>query len=501
MVTDILSSLGTGFSAVLVPMNLLFCLIGTLIGTLIGVLPGIGPVATIAMLLPITFGLKPLSALIMLAGIYYGAQYGGSTTSILVNLPGEASSVVTCIDGYQMARKGRAGVALAIAALGSFFAGTVSTLLIAFFGPLLASFSEAFSSPEYFSLMVLGLISAIVLAHGSVTKAIAMIVLGLFLGLIGTDVSAGVERYTFRIPELTDGLGFVPIAMGVFGLSEIILNLETSGGPRVVMSEIRGLLPTWKDIRESWAPVVRGTFLGSILGVLPGGGAVLSSFASYTLEKRIARDPSRFGKGAIEGVAGPEAANNAAAQTSFIPLLTLGLPSNAVMALMMGAMIIQGIAPGPGVMQERPELFWGMVASMWVGNLMLVIINLPLIGIWVKLLRVPYRYLFPAILVFCCIGVYSLNSSPIEVVVMVIFGLVGYVFKKTGCEGAPFLLGFILGPLMEENLRRAMLIARGNPIVFLNRPISAVLLAFSAFLLLLVILPNVRKKREEAFRE
>jgi putative tricarboxylic transport membrane protein len=498
---NIFDSLATGFSAILIPMNLLFCLIGALIGTLIGVLPGIGPVATIAMLLPITFGLKPLSALIMLAGIYYGAQYGGSTTSILVNLPGEASSVVTCIDGYQMARQGRAGVALAIAALGSFFAGTVSTLLIALFGPFLASFSQKFSSPEYFSLMVLGLISAIVLAHGSVIKAIAMILLGLFLGLIGTDINAGVERYTFGIPELTDGLGFVPIAMGVFGLSEIILNLEKGQDRRVVSSEIRALWPTWKDLRSSWAPVLRGTFLGSILGVLPGGGAVLSSFASYTLEKRLARDPSRFGKGAIEGVAGPESANNAAAQTSFIPLLTLGLPSNAVMALMMGAMIIQGIAPGPGVMQERPELFWGMVASMWVGNLMLVVINLPLIGIWVRLLRVPYRYLFPAILVFCCIGVYSLNNSAIEVVIMVIFGLLGYVFTKTGCEGAPFLLGFILGPLMEENLRRAMLIARGNPMVFLNRPISAVLLAISAFLLLLVILPNVRKKREEAFRE
>jgi putative tricarboxylic transport membrane protein len=500
-VMNIFDSLAIGFSAVLIPMNLLFCLTGALIGTLIGVLPGIGPVATIAMLLPITFGLKPLSALIMLAGIYYGAQYGGSTTSILVNLPGEASSVVTCIDGYQMAKQGRAGVALAIAALGSFFAGTVSTLLIALFGPLLASFSQKFSSPEYFSLMVLGLISAIVLAHGSVIKAIAMILLGLFLGLIGTDVNAGVERYTFGIPELTDGLGFVPIAMGVFGLSEIILNLERGQDRRVMSSKIRGLWPTWKDLRSSWAPVLRGTFLGSILGVLPGGGAVLSSFASYTLEKRLARDPSRFGKGAIEGVAGPESANNAAAQTSFIPLLTLGLPSNAVMALMMGAMIIQGIAPGPGVMQERPELFWGMVASMWVGNLMLVVINLPLIGIWVRLLRVPYRYLFPAILVFCCIGVYSLNNSAIEVVIMVIFGLVGYVFTKTGCEGAPFLLGFILGPLMEENLRRAMLIARGNPMVFLNRPISAVLLAISAFLLLLVILPNVRKKREEAFRE
>ncbi len=499
--TDIFNSLALGFSAVTTPLNLLFCLIGALIGTLIGVLPGIGPVATIAMLLPITFGLKPLSALIMLAGIYYGAQYGGSTTSILVKLPGEASSVVTCIDGYQMAQQGRAGVALAIAALGSFFAGCVGTLLIALFGPFLASFSQKFSSPEYFSLMILGLISAIVLAHGSVIKAVAMILLGLFLSLIGTDVSTGVARYTFGIPELTDGLGFVPIAMGLFGLSEIILNLEKGQERKIVSSKIRGLWPTRKDFKEAWAAVVRGTFLGSILGVLPGGGAVISSFASYTLEKRLAKDPSRFGRGAIEGVAGPESANNAGAQTSFIPLLTLGLPSNAVMALMMGAMIIQGIAPGPGVMQERPDLFWGMVASMWIGNLMLVIINLPLIGLWVGLLRVPYRFLFPAILVFCCIGVYSLNNSPAEVLVMVIFGILGYVFAKTGCEGAPLLLGFILGPLMEENLRRAMLISRGDPMVFLNRPISAVLLVMSVLLLFLVIFPTVRKKREEAFQE
>jgi TctA family transporter len=497
----IFDSLALGFSSVLVPANLLFCLVGTLIGTLIGVLPGLGPVATIAMLLPITFGLTPLSALIMLAGIYYGAQYGGSTTSVLVNLPGEASSVVTCLDGHRMAQQGRAGAALAIAALGSFFAGCVSTFLIALFGPTLAAFSQKFASPEYFSLMVLGLISAIVLAHGSVIKAVAMILLGLLMGLIGLDVSTGVARYTFGIPELTDGLGFVPIAMGVFGLSEMILNLERGQNRQFISTKIRGLWPTRKDFKDSWAAVVRGTFLGSILGVLPGGGAVLSSFASYTLEKRLAKDPSRFGQGAIEGVAGPESANNAASQTSFIPLLTLGLPSNAVMALMMGAMIIQGISPGPGVMQERPELFWGMVASMWIGNLMLVIINLPLIGLWVSLLRVPYRLLFPAILVFCCIGVYTLNNSTTEVVIMVIFGLLGYLFAKTGCEGAPFLLGFILGPLMEENLRRAMVISRGDPMVFLSRPISAVLLLFSAILLFIVIFPAIRRKREEAFQE
>jgi TctA family transporter len=498
---DIFNSLGLGFSAVITPANLLFCLIGALLGTLIGVLPGIGPVATIAMLLPISFGLKPLSALIMLAGIYYGAQYGGSTTSILINLPGEASSVATCMDGYKMAQQGRAGVALSIAALGSFFAGCVGTLLIAVFGPSLASFSQRFASPEYFSLMVLGLISAIVLAHGSVIKAVAMILVGLFLGLIGTDVSTGVARYTFGIPELADGLGFVPLAVGLFGLSEIILNLEKGLERRVLSSKIHGLLPKMKDIKDSWAAVVRGTFLGSILGVLPGGGAVISSFASYTVEKRLAKEPSRFGKGAIEGVAGPESANNAASQTSFIPLLTLGIPSNAVMALMMGALIIQGIAPGPTVMQEHPQLFWGMVASMWIGNLMLVIINLPLIGLWVKLLKVPYPFLFPAILVFCCIGVYSLNNSAFEVGLTVLFGLLGYLFAKTGCESAPLLLGFVLGPLMEENLRRALLISRGDPMVFLNRPISAVLLAASIILLMILIVPSIRRKREEAFQE
>lgn len=498
---DLLSSLSLGFSVITTPENLLFCLTGVLIGTLIGVLPGLGPVATIAMLLPLTFGFKPVSSLIMLSGIYYGAAYGGSTTAILVNLPGEAASIVTCLDGHRMAQQGRAGAALAVAALGSFFAGCVGTLAIALFGPALASFAERFSSPEYFSLMVLGLTSATILAHGSVLKAVAMILLGLFLGLVGVDVSTGVQRFTFNIPELSDGLGFVPIAMGLFGISEIMLSLEKGQARQILASKISRLWPTKMEFKTAWPAVVRGTFLGSIIGVLPGGGAVLSSFASYTMEKRIAKDPSRFGKGAIEGVAGPESANNAASQTSFIPLLTLGIPSNAVMALMMGAMIIQGIAPGPRVMQEQPELFWGMVASMWVGNLLLVVINLPLIGVWVRLLRVPYRFLFPIILVLCCIGVYSLNNSPFEVVIMMIFGFLGYVFAKTGCEGAPFLLGFILGPLMEENLRRAMMISRGDPMVFLNRPISAVLLAISLLLLLSVILPFVRKKREEAFQE
>ena len=496
---ELLDNLVIGFGAALSPSNLMFCLIGVLLGTLIGVLPGIGPVATIAMLLPVTFSLPPLSALIMLAGIYYGAQYGGSTTAILVNLPGESSSVVTCLDGYQMARQGRAGPALAVAALGSFFAGCVATVLVAVFGPALASVAQSFSSPEYFSLMVFGLIAAVVLAHGSVLKAVAMIFLGLLLGLVGTDVNTGLARFTFGIPELSDGIGFVPIAMGVFGIGEIIANLHQPQQRSFLKSKIEGLFLTKADFRASWKAVIRGTSIGSLLGVLPGGGSILGSFSAYMIEKRVAKDPSRFGKGAIEGVAGPEAANNAAAQTSFIPLLTLGIPPNPVMALMMGAMMIQGIAPGANVMHERPTLFWGMIASMWLGNLMLVVINLPMIGVWVRLLRVPYRLLFPCILVFCCIGVYSLNNSVFEVYMTVLFGFVGYLFIRLGCEPAPLLLAFILGPLMEENLRRAMLLSRGDPLTFLSRPISATILGLALLLLIVIVVPNVRRKREAAF--
>jgi putative tricarboxylic transport membrane protein len=472
-----------------------------LLGTLIGVLPGIGPVATIAMLLPATFSLPPVSALIMLAGIYYGAQYGGSTTAILVNIPGESSSVVTCLDGYAMARQGRAGPALTIAALGSFFAGTVSTLILAMFAPPLAEVAFQFGPAEYFSLMVLGLIAAIVLARGSLIKAIAMIVLGLLLGLVGADTNTGQFRYTFGLPQLADGIGFVVVAMGLFGFSEIIANLERRANREIVMAQIGSLMPTRADLAASWKAVLRGTGIGALLGILPGGGAVLGSFAAYTLEKKIARDPSRFGKGAIEGVAAPESANNAGAQTSFIPLLTLGIPSNAVMALMVGAMTIHGIIPGPQVMNERPELFWGMIASMWIGNLLLVILNLPLIGIWVKLLSVPYRVLYPAILLFCCIGVYSLNNSPVDVGLALFFGLLGYMFIKLDCEPAPLLLGFVLGPMMEDNLRRAMRLSRGNPEVFVTRPLSLALLLVALGLLIVVVLPVVRKKREEAFQE
>jgi putative tricarboxylic transport membrane protein len=479
-----------------------FCLLGALVGTLVGVLPGIGTVATVAMLLPITFGLPPVGALIMLAGIYYGAQYGGSTTSILVNIPGEATSVVTCLDGHQMARQGRAGAALSIAAIGSFFAGCVSTVLVAALGAPLTGLALMFGPAEYFSLMVLGLIFAVVLAKGSVIKAIAMILTGLLLSMIGSDLETGAGRMTFNIAELFDGIGFANVAMGVFGFAEIIRNLEMSQESRdIVKGKISGLMPTRKDLKDSSGAIVRGTILGSILGILPGGGAVVASFAAYTFEKRISKHPERFGHGEIRGVAAPESANNAAAQTSFIPLLTLGIPPNAVMALMVGAMTIHGIVPGPQVMTKQPELFWGMIASMWLGNLMLIIINLPLVGLWVSLLRVPYRLLYPSIIVFCCIGIYSINNSSADVIVAAIFGIFGYWLVKHDFEPAPLVLAFVLGPLMEENLRRAMLIARGNASVFMTRPISAGLLLVALFLLTLAALPMIRKRRDEVFVE
>jgi TctA family transporter len=499
---ELFDNLGLGFSVALTPANLGFALVGALIGTLIGVLPGIGPIATIAMLLPLTFHLEPVSGLIMLAGIFYGAQYGGSTTAILVNLPGETSSVVTCIDGHQMARQGKAGSALAIAALGSFFAGTVSTFIIAAFAPPLARVGQSFGAPEYFSLMVLGLIAAVVLAHGSVLKAIAMIILGLLLGLVGTDGQTASQRFTFDITELSDGIDFAVLAIGLFGVGEVIANLTRGEESRSVMSEkITRLWPTREDFRLAWPAVLRGTSLGSILGVLPGGGATLSSFAAYVLEKKVAREPSRFGRGAVEGVAGPESANNAGAQTSFIPMLTLGIPGNAVMALMIGAMTIHGIQPGPQVMSERPQLFWGMVASMWIGNLMLLVINLPLIGIWVQLLKVPYRFLYLSILLFCAIGVYTIGNSPFAVLVAAFFGIVGYIFMRLECEPAPMILGFVLGPLMEDNLRRAMRISGGDPMIFVHRPISLGLLIAAAILLVMVALPAIRRSREEAFQE
>jgi len=499
---DLLANLALGFETALTLQNLGYAFMGALFGTLVGVLPGLGPAASIAMLLPSIYALDATPALIMLAGIYYGAQYGGSTTAILINVPGESSSVVTAIDGYQMARQGRAGAALSSAALGSFFAGTVGTLVIAGFAPPLTELAFKFGPAEYFSLMVLGLIGSVVLASGSLIKAIAMILLGLLIGQINTDVISGVPRYSFDIPELSDGINFVVIAMGIFGFGEIIANLSVHSSKREVFTKnVTGLWPTKKDFREAAPAVLRGTALGSILGILPGGGALLSSFAAYTLEKKLAKDASKFGKGDIRGVAGPEAANNAGAQTSFIPMLTLGIPSNVVMALMVGAMTIKGIQPGPQVMTSNPSLFWGLIASMWVGNLMLVVLNLPLIGIWIKLLTVPYRFLFPAIMVFCCIGLYTLNNNPFDIYMGALFAIIGYAFYKLGCEPAPLLLGFILGPMMEENLRRALLLSRGDWTAFVTRPLSAGLLLAALAMVVIVLLPNIRRKREEAFQE
>ena len=511
---SLIANLSLGFTAVLalepmslfgitlnLPMNLAYCLFGALIGTLIGVLPGIGPVATIAMLLPATYALPPLGGLIMLAGIYYGAQYGGSTTAILVNLPGEASSVITCIDGYQMARRGRAGVALSTAAIGSVFAGCVGTLLLAAFAEPLAELAFKFGPAEYFSLMVLGLIGAVVLASGSLIKAIAMICLGLLGGVVGTDINTGVSRYAFDVIELSDGISFVAVAMGVFGFAEVIKNLEQKEHREVFTNKVVGMWPGKDDFKRMVAPILRGTLLGSVLGILPGGGAALASFGSYSLEKKVSKHHAEFGKGAIEGVAGPESANNAAAQTSFIPLLTLGIPANAVMALMVGAMMIHNIQPGPQVMSSNPGLFWGLIVSMWIGNVMLVILNLPLIGIWIKLLKVPYRLLYPSILVFCCIGVYTVNNSTFDVLITAMFGFLGYLFMKLGCEPAPLLLGFVLGPMMEENFRRALLLSRGEFSVFITRPLSLGLLLAALALVIVVALPSIKSKRTEAFQE
>ncbi|HWU85600.1 MAG TPA: tripartite tricarboxylate transporter permease [Rhodocyclaceae bacterium] len=498
---ELLSHLGMGFETAFTLTNLFYCLVGVFLGTAIGVLPGLGPTATIAMLLPVTFGLPPVAALIMLSGIYYGSQYGGSTTAILVNLPGEAASVVTALDGYQMARNGQAGKALSAAALGSFFAGTVATVLIALFAPPLADIALKFGPSEYFSLMVLGLVVAVILAQGSLLHAVGMVILGLLFGLIGTDVNSGIQRYTFDIPRLADGISFVIIAMGMFGLGEIISNIEHEATRSVLVKKVEGLWPTMADLKRIAGPVLRGTALGSALGILPGSGSILGAFAAYSLEKKISKNRDQFGKGAIEGVAAPESANNAGAQTSFIPMLTLGIPSNPVMALMIGAMILQGIQPGPSVITEQPELFWGVIASMWIGNFFLVILNLPLIGLWVRMVMVPYPLLYPAILVFCCIGVFSLNNSAFDIYLMAIFGVMGYIFAKLRCEPAPMLLGFILGPLMEEYLRRALVLSRGDATVFLTRPISAGMLLLAVLAVGVVLAPSIRKQRDAALQE
>ncbi|WP_399697568.1 tripartite tricarboxylate transporter permease [Xenophilus sp.] len=501
---ELFDHLALGFQAAFSLQNLAYAFVGCLLGTLIGVLPGIGPVPTIAMLLPATYALPPVAALIMLAGIYYGSQYGGSTTAILVNLPGESSSVVTAIDGHQMAKAGRGGPALAAAGLGSFFAGCVGTVVLAAFAPPLTELAFKFGPAEYFSLMVLGLIGAVVLASGSLLKAICMIILGLLLGLVGTDVNSGVARYSFDIPELTDGISFIAIAMGVFGYGEIISNLGQPEEDRAAYTaKLHGVWPTRDDFKRMTPAMLRGTALGCSLGILPGGGALLSSFASYTMEKKLKlkQGETPFGQGNIRGVAGPESANNAGAQTAFIPLLTLGIPGNPVMALMVGAMTIHNIQPGPQVMSSNPELFWGLIASMWIGNLMLIVLNLPLIGMWIKLLSIPYKWLFPAIVLFCAIGVYSTNNNTFDVWMVAVFGVVGYVFIKLGCEPAPLLLGLILGPMMEENLRRALLLSRGDWSVLVTRPISAGLLVAAAIMVVIVLLPAVKSKREEAFVE
>ena len=498
---EMFDNLILGFQVALSLQNLAYCFLGVFVGTAIGVLPGVGPLVTIAMLLPITFNLPPVPALIMLAGIYYGSQYGGSTTSILMNLPGETASVVTCIDGYQMAKNGRAGPALAIAALGSFFAGCFGTLLIALFGPPLAEIALEFGAPEYFALMLMALVAAASLSSGELTKSLAMVVLGLLLGVVGTDVNSGMARYSFGIAELTDGMPFTVIAVGLFAVSEIVRNLEATEQGEVFTNKITHLMPRWSDIKASTMPVIRGTAIGCFFGTLPGAGPSIAAFSSYMVEKKAAKDDPRFGKGAIEGVAGPEAANNAAAQTAFIPTLTLGIPGSGTMALMLGALTIQGIAPGPQVMTSNPDLFWGLIASMWLGNLLLVVLNLPLVGLWVQLLKVPYRWLFPAIIMFCAIGNYSINNSPMDLYLVGIFGVLGYVLLKLDMPGAPLILGFVLGPLMEENLRRALLISRGDPSVFFTRPLSLSFMLATVFVLALMIMPQIRARKDQAVVE
>jgi TctA family transporter len=499
MVMEIFSNLELGFATALTLQNLAYCFFGVFIGTAIGVLPGLGPTAAISMLLPATFALEPVSAMIMLAGIFYGTQYGGSTTAILVNLPGEVSSIVTVMDGHKMAIRGRAGPALAAAALASFTAGTIATAIIAVFAPPLAEVAVQFGPAEYVSLMVLGLVASIVLASGPLLHAIGMVVLGLLLGMVGTDVNSGAHRFTFGYQELASGLDFVVVAMGMFGIGEIIGNLQNESARSLVIAKVTNLAPRMEDLKRIIAPTLRGTVLGAALGILPGGGAALASFSAYALEKKVSRNRAEFGKGAIEGVAAPEAANNAAAQTSFIPMLTLGIPSNPVMALMIGALLIQGVQPGPSVMTLQPTLFWGLIASMWIGNLMLVILNLPLIGLWVKMISIPYHHLFPIILVFCAIGVFSLENSTFDIQMMALFGVIGYLFKRLECEPAPLLLGFILGPMLEEYFRRAMLFSKGNPATFVTQPISASLLALTVVILVLVLLPSFRRTRKKAF--
>jgi len=493
---ELLNYLGIGFSVALQPVNLFYCFVGVFIGTLVGVLPGIGPVGAMSLLLPTTFKATPEAAIIMLAGIYYGAMYGGSTTSILVNIPGEAASVVTCLDGYQMAQQGRAGPALGIAAFGSFIAGTLSILGLMLLAPPLSKFALRFGPPEYFTLMVLGLTILIYLAHGSMSKALIMAAFGIILGLVGLDSINARPRFTFGKMELIDGVGLVPVVMGLFGISEVLLNIEQVVRRDILKTRVKGLLPTAKDWRDSTGPIARGSLLGFFLGILPGGGAVISSFISYAVEKRVSKHPERFGKGAIEGVAGPESANNAATGGAFIPLMTLGIPPNVIMAMLFGAFMIHGVTPGPLMMKQNPGIFWGVIASMYIGNIMLLILNLPLITIWVQVLKVPYKILFPLILLFCLIGVYSVSNVVFDIYVMLIFGIMGYLMKKFGYEGAPLVLAFVLGPLMENNLRKSLIISQGDFSIFFVRPLAAASLILALFLLISPFIPGLGKKRK-----
>jgi putative tricarboxylic transport membrane protein len=500
---DLFDSILYGFQVTFEPMNLLFCAVGVLIGTMVGVLPGIGPVAAMALLLPATFHVTPTASLIMLAGIYYGVQYGGSTTSILVNIPGEASSVITCIEGYQMARRGRAGPALGIAAWGSFLAGTMSVVGLMLVAVPLARAALSFGPPEYFALMCSGLIILTNLAQGSIHKALMMALVGLILGNIGLDIMTGLPRFTLGLNELTDGVGIIPLVMGIFGITEILTNLEGKAEREILETSVRNLWPSLKDWAEAKWAMVRGSIIGFLLGILPGGGAILATFVSYAVEKKVSRTPEKFGKGAIEGVAGPESANNAAAGGSLIPLLSLGIPPNPVMAMLFSALIIHGIQPGPLLIKNHPELFWGLVSSMYVGNALLLVLNLPLIGIWVQVLKVPYKVLFPLIILFCLIGVYSMNNVVFDLYVMIFFGAAGYLMRKFGYEPAPLILAYVLGPMLEQNLRQSLLISQGSFMIFITRPISAAFLVAALLLLISNVLPFVKKRRKEydAFEE
>lgn len=494
---DILSHLALGAQVIFQPVNLFFCFLGVLMGTLVGVLPGLGPTAAIALLLPNTFHVSPVTAIIMLAGIYYGAMYGGSTTSILVNIPGEAASVITCLDGYQMARKGRAGPALGIAAFGSFIAGTVSIIGLMLVAPPLAKFALAFGPPEYFSLMLLGIIILIYLASGSILKALMMFVFGLLLSTIGMDCISGTQRLTFGVLELCDGVGLIPAIMGLFGVAEVIANVEETMKRQVIATRVKNLLPNLRDWKDSFWPIIRGSVLGFFIGVLPGPAPVISSFSSYAIEKKLSKHPEKFGTGVIEGVAGPESANNAATGGAFIPLFTLGIPVNSVIAILLGAFMIHGIQPGPMIITKHADLFWGTVMSMYLGNAMLLVLNLPLIGLWVQVLRVPYPILFPLILLFCLVGVYSLNYSLVEISLMIGFGVFGYLARKFQFEMAPLVLAIVIGPMMENNLRLSLVISQGNPMIFLTHPISAIFIGITLVLLLSPFVPWIGKRRQK----